>query len=160
MEAHPRTLKSVFRSDVRLTVPLFQRPYVWTASEQWQPLWEEVVATKERVEHGDAVPHFLGAIVLEQKRGSLGSLEVREVIDGQQRLTTLQILIAALRDAFTSHEIDNRMYKRLVKLLVNDEEMVDSADEVHKLWGVPRISVERLPATHCRWLRLVPRRSG
>jgi len=138
MEAHPRTLKTVFRPDVRLTVPLFQRPYLWTLIEQWQPLWEDVLATSDRVERGDTVPHFLGAIVLEQKRGSLGSLEVREVIDGQQRLTTLQILVAALRDAFLTHGVDDRLYKRLVKLLVNDEEMVDGPDEVHKLWPTNR----------------------
>lgn len=34
MEAHPRRLKSVFRPDVRLVVPLFQRPYVWDEEEQ------------------------------------------------------------------------------------------------------------------------------
>lgn len=66
MEADPRTLKTVFGSDVRLTVPLFQRPYVWTASEQWQPLWEDVLAVADRSEHGDVMPHFRGAIVLEQ----------------------------------------------------------------------------------------------
>jgi hypothetical protein len=138
LEAKPRTLRTVFRPDVRLTVPLFQRAYVWTAAEQWQPLWEDVLATNSRVEGGDTIPHFLGAIVLEQKRGALGSLEIREVIDGQQRLTTLQLLIAALRDAFAAHGVDNRPFKRLVKLLVNDEEMVDSADEMHKLWPANR----------------------
>jgi uncharacterized protein with ParB-like and HNH nuclease domain len=117
VEAHPRVLKSVFRSDVRLTVPLFQRPYVWGAAEQWQPLWEDVLDTMDRVEHDGSVPHFLGAIVLEQKRGSLGSLEVREVVDGQQRLTTLQILTAAISDAFIAHDLDGRLFKRLVRLL-------------------------------------------
>ncbi len=134
MEAHPRTLKSVFRSDVRLTVPLFQRPYVWNADEQWEPLWEDVVATRDRAERGDAVPHFLGAIVLEQKRGSLGSLEVRDVIDGQQRLTTLHLLIAAVRDGFADRDLQGRTSKRLSKLLENDPDLVDEPDEQHKLW--------------------------
>lgn len=138
VEAHPRTLKSVFRSDVRLTVPLFQRPYVWSADEQWEPLWEDVVATLERVERGDAVPHFLGAIVLEQKRGSLGSLEVRDVIDGQQRLTTLQLLIAAVRDGFLDHGVQDRTFKWLTKLLENDPDLVDDIDERHKLWPTNR----------------------
>jgi hypothetical protein len=138
LEAHPRTLKSVFRSDVRLTVPLFQRPYVWNADEQWEPLWEDVIATRERVEHGDPVPHFLGAIVLEQKRGSLGSLEVREVIDGQQRLTTLQLLIAAVRDGFLDHAAEGRTIRRLSKLLENDPDLVDEPDEQHKLWPTNR----------------------
>jgi hypothetical protein len=138
VEAHPRTLRTVFRPDVRLTVPLFQRPYVWTADKQWQPLWEDVLTTCDRVERGGVVPHFLGAIVLQQRRGTPGSIEVREVIDGQQRLTTLQLLIAALRDAFVAHDLDGRLFKRVVKLLDNDIEMVDGPDEVHKLWPTNR----------------------
>lgn len=81
MEAHPRRLKTVFRTDVRLVVPLFQRPYVWDEDEQWEPLWDDIVAAFDRRTDTDTAPHFLGAVVLEQKRGSLGSLEVREVID-------------------------------------------------------------------------------
>jgi uncharacterized protein with ParB-like and HNH nuclease domain len=64
VEAHPRTLKSVFRADVRLTVPLFQRPYVWNAEQQWLPLWEDVLAVRDRAAGGDETPHFLGAVVL------------------------------------------------------------------------------------------------
>lgn len=138
VEAHPRRLKTVFRSDVRLVVPLFQRPYVWDEEEQWAPLWEDVVATFDRRGDDETPPHFLGAIVLEQKRGVLGSLEVREVIDGQQRLTTLQILIAALRDTYISLEIRTRLLSRLTKTLVNDADYVDSVDEEFKLWPTNR----------------------
>lgn len=140
MEAHPRTLSVVFQRDVRLTVPLFQRPYVWTAEEQWEPLWEDVLATLgRRTEHEDPVTsHFMGAIVLEQRRGATGSMEVREIIDGQQRLTTLQLLIAAIRDTFVAHGIDNRTVKRLGLLLENDAELIDAEDERHKLWPTNR----------------------
>jgi hypothetical protein len=138
MEAHPRQLKSIFRSDVRLTVPLFQRPYVWNADTQWEPLWEDVLTTRDRVADGDGVPHFLGAIVLEQQRGSTGSLEVREVIDGQQRLTTLQLLIAAVRANVAKHGIQDRTLTRLTKLLENDPDLVDAVDDRHKLWPTNR----------------------
>ena len=138
MEAHPRTLKVVFGSDVRLTVPLFQRPYVWTADTQWEPLWDDVLATADRVFAEDTTPHFLGAIVLEQRRGPTGGIGVREVIDGQQRLTTLQILFAALRDAFEARGLGGRLYKRVARVLVNDEDMVDGPDEQHKLWPTNR----------------------
>lgn len=141
MEAHPRRLKTVFRSDVRLVVPLFQRPYVWDEDGQWAPLWEDVITTfdrREEREEDEIAPHFLGAIVLEQKRGALGSLEVREVIDGQQRLTTLQILIAALRDAYRALGVKTRLLSRLTKTLVNDADYVDSPDEEFKLWPTNR----------------------
>lgn len=132
MDAKPYRLKNVFRSDVRLTVPLFQRPYVWNLEQQWLPLWEDVLDTTGRAAHGDVVPHFLGAVVLEQQRSSTGSLEVRQVIDGQQRLTTLQLIIAAVRDEFVVREIDHKSRRRLTKLLENDPDSVDEPDERHK----------------------------
>lgn len=138
MEAHPRTLKTVFRSDVRLTVPLFQRPYVWNAGTQWQPLWEDVLATRDRASAGDGIPHFLGAIVLEYKTGAHGSLEVREVIDGQQRLTTLQLLIAAVRDTYRERFPAAVIVKRLTKLLENDPDLIDLPEQRHKLWPTNR----------------------
>jgi hypothetical protein len=138
MDAKPHRLKNVFRSDVRLTVPLFQRPYVWNLDLQWLPLWEDVLDTAGRAAHGDVVPHFLGAVVLEQQRSSTGSLEVRQVIDGQQRLTTLQLLIAAVRDGFLARDIDDKSRRRLTKLLENDADSVDEPDERHKLWPTNR----------------------
>lgn len=56
MEAHPRTLRYIFRQEVRLLVPLFQRPYVWEAETQWEPLWEDVLTTVRRTEHGEPAP--------------------------------------------------------------------------------------------------------
>ncbi|MGV9949212.1 DUF262 domain-containing protein [Rhodococcus aetherivorans] len=138
MEAHPRCLKAVFRSDVRLVVPLFQRPYVWDEEEQWAPLWEDVVTTFDRREEDEIAPHFLGAIVLEQKRSAMGSLEVREVIDGQQRLTTLQVLIAALRDTYLALGVKTRLISRLTKTVENDADLVDGPDEEFKLWPTNR----------------------
>src|SRR5262245_6698839 len=86
---------------MRLEVPLFQRQYVWTRENQWEPLWEDI-ATKFRdflEGRKDNTPaHFLGAMVVDQKQTPVTHVEKRQVIDGQQRLTTLQIFLAALRD--------------------------------------------------------------
>ncbi|PRY39335.1 uncharacterized protein DUF1524 [Geodermatophilus tzadiensis] len=134
MEARPRTLKSVFHPNVRLEVPLFQRRYVWTAEQQWEPLWEDVLATLERMRGDDSLPHFMGAIVLEHVRRPHGSIEVRQVIDGQQRLTTLQLMTAAVRDVAVELGASTRTVKRLGVLLENDPEIIDSADDVFRLW--------------------------
>lgn len=135
MEAHPRNLTRIFHADLRLIVPLFQRPYVWQADEQWLPLWEDVLATRDRVADGGIMPHFLGAVVLEAKNTAHGGLEVREVIDGQQRLTTLQLLIAAVRDSFQARGFgDDRTAKRLNKLVRNDLDLVELADEEFRFW--------------------------
>ncbi len=99
MHAEDRTLGIVFETSVRMMVPLFQRPYVWNESKNWEPLWEAVnTALERRLVDKKPRPHFLGAIVLDQLDTFTGEVGARQVIDGQQRLTTLQITIAAIRD--------------------------------------------------------------
>jgi hypothetical protein len=102
------TIAQLFGSQTRHTVPLFQRPYVWNREEQWEPLWEDIAGLLERIEarQGEAVvaSHFLGTIVLEQTPNVTGSLPRREVIDGQQRLTTLQIILKAAEHALATTE--------------------------------------------------------
>lgn len=101
-------IAQVFGTQTRHTVPLFQRPYVWNREEQWEPLWEDVLGLLERLENrqGEAsvASHFLGTIVLEQAPNPTGSLPRREVIDGQQRLTTLQLLLKASEHALAAVE--------------------------------------------------------
>ncbi|NTW38522.1 MAG: DUF262 domain-containing protein, partial [Cellulomonadaceae bacterium] len=138
MEAHPRRLKAVFGRDVRLVVPLFQRAYVWSEEKQWAPLWQDVLATYERSQDDEPSAHFLGAVVLQLRPGALGAIEQREIIDGQQRLTTLQLLIAAVSDAFTRRGLDTKVSRRLRKLIENDPDTVDDEIELHKLWPTNR----------------------
>jgi hypothetical protein len=101
-------IAQVFGAQTRHTVPLFQRPYVWSQEAQWEPLWEDVSGLLERLERREddapVASHFLGTIVLEQVSNPTGSLPRREVIDGQQRLTTLQILLKACEHALSEVE--------------------------------------------------------
>ena len=76
-----------------------QRPYVWNEENQWKPLWSDVVRLAERIlRQPDSKhhPHFLGAVVLQQVQKPTGLMQERTIIDGQQRLTTLQLLLHAL----------------------------------------------------------------
>lgn len=100
MDANAVSVLEIFEKKMRLEVPLFQRQYVWHQQEQWQPLWEDISRKfVERLEgRVDAPVHFLGAMVLDQKHTPATHVEKRQIIDGQQRLTTLQIFLAALRD--------------------------------------------------------------
>lgn len=106
----------LFGSQTRHTVPLFQRPYVWSQEEQWEPLWEDLHGLIKRIiERGDNSPvagHFLGTVVLEQAPNQTGSLPRREVIDGQQRLTTLQLLLKAAQHALQNIELASGLEKR------------------------------------------------
>ncbi len=92
-----KTPREVFYSPQRLLVPLFQRPYVWSLERQWQPLWFDVQRLAERIaDRQPTPPHFLGAVVLQQQPNEIGTLTIRTIIDGQQRLTTLQLLLDAV----------------------------------------------------------------
>lgn len=97
MDTHVRTPQEIFLQPQHLVVPPFQRPYVWDKEEQWVPLWQEVRRLADiRLEDRFSNPtHFLGAVVVQAQQPVPGNLQANNVIDGQQRLTTLQLLMDA-----------------------------------------------------------------
>jgi len=102
MRPDTHTVQQLFERDVRYIVPLYQRPYVWDEQHQWAPLWDDVSALLTHQEDGDATgawTHFLGATVLDQEGMVPGQIPRFTVIDGQQRLTTLQLLLTAAAKA-------------------------------------------------------------
>src|SRR4051812_18909525 len=98
MKPDTRTVWELFERDVRYIVPLYQRPYVWKEDEQWDPLWQDILTLIEHQESGNGqhYSHFMGALVLDQMIQAPGKIPVYTVIDGQQRLTTLQVLLSAV----------------------------------------------------------------
>lgn len=86
-------LAKIFSSDFDYSIPSYQRPYAWTEVQAGE-LFSDLVDffTKEKDD-----TYFLGSIVLIKEEGKPPA----EVIDGQQRLTTLTILLAALTTQFT-----------------------------------------------------------
>ncbi len=100
MKANAVSLLAIFEPRLQLEVPLFQRQYVWNRTDHWEPLWEDIARKFTSFIEGqhDAPPHFLGAMVLDQQQLPVTHTPKRQVIDGQQRLTTLQIFLAAFRD--------------------------------------------------------------
>ena len=117
---------------------------------QWEPLWEDVrnVAENylEELERSgnDGVeaeqrtsPHFLGAVVLKQVPTAARDIDQREVIDGQQRVTTLQLLLDAIQQICeeSDHPYVKGAARRLAKFVTNDEELIgEDKLQVFKLW--------------------------
>jgi hypothetical protein len=138
MKADKVDLATVLGKPVRYLVPMFQRPYVWRQEEQWQPLWEDIRAVLERqlddTPDNDALPHFLGAVVLDQVMTPTGMIESRYVIDGQQRLTTLLLFISAARSLALERGFEGPA-QILEKILFNDPVLLKSPD--HKFKIVP-----------------------
>lgn len=104
MQSIPRSIYDLFDTKHRYVVPLFQRQYVWSKETQWEPLWEDILSkTLDRLENRDSYPHFMGAMVFEQILTFGNQIPAHTVIDGQQRLTTLQLFLAAFRDLATKY---------------------------------------------------------
>jgi hypothetical protein len=94
----------LFNGRVQFVVPVYQRAYVWNANDNWSVLWDDIADVAQRyLDDPSADPpqkHFLGPIVLDQQPSEVGGIDRRLVIDGQQRLTTLQVLLSAAIAAF------------------------------------------------------------
>ena len=141
--------KKLFQKEVRYVIPPFQRPYVWSLDQQWGPLWEDVrnvaegylealerSGNDEVKAESETTPHFLGAIVLRQVSTATKDLEQREVIDGQQRVTTLQLLLDAIQQVCEGfdQQYAKSAGRRLSKLVTNDKELITEGHHVFKLW--------------------------
>jgi hypothetical protein len=134
MEANTRKLERIFDQTITYQVPLFQRPYVWKQEDNWAPLWEDIQTLLDKHLLGAKVhAHFLGAVVLEQLPNQTGSIESRQVIDGQQRFTTLQLFLMAARDLATRHNA-GKYIERFTDLVANRRSKIDHDDEVFKVW--------------------------
>ena len=100
MKAGETTVLKLLQGSKVFLIPNFQRRYSWRAKE-WELLWSDLIR-EAGVDHStssqDLDGHFLGSIVLHPAGGTASVLMQHLVIDGQQRLTTILILLAALRD--------------------------------------------------------------
>lgn len=90
MEAGKRTIRDIFNRGRNLEIPFFQRAYVWN-TEQWQRFLEDM-----RMVSITQKPYFLGSVILKQQETSSNKDSILTVIDGQQRLTTLNIFLKVL----------------------------------------------------------------
>src|ERR1700736_5222928 len=101
LSAHEQAVSRIFSDDYVFNIPSYQRPYAWT-TEQARPLFDDLIGFMKggaaNVE--DLPPYFLGSIVLIKTDG----LPDADVVDDQQRLTTLSLLLSALRANLSERE--------------------------------------------------------
>ncbi len=111
MEANPVRIIQYFDGTKQSLIPLFQRPYTW-GKDMWTVRWEDIMA---HYDAGESVSHFMGAVVSIPVKTVPVGVNKHLVIDGQQRLTTLAIILAVLReavDAKTAERIDDYLINR------------------------------------------------
>ena len=136
------TTSTLFSAEVQYKVPHYQRRYVWDKTN-WLTLWENILAHLELEIEGDAdgkydlkdleqckhtskekvKKHFTGIIVI--RKISEGPPEIFEVIDGQQRLMTFQIILCVIRDILRSENFTEEAMgpQNLIKYTFSSEKV-------------------------------------
>jgi uncharacterized protein with ParB-like and HNH nuclease domain len=92
-------------------IPLYQRPYSWKEKE-WETLWDDICGCHRP--DGKLDPHFMGAIVSLTVTTLPVGVRKDLIIDGQQRLTTVSILLCAIR-----RFLDEKTKERIADFLIN-----------------------------------------
>ena len=95
MKASETTFQHVIEGTKQYVVPLFQRPYCWE-KKQWEDLWNDIAELHEGT---GGRSHFIGSIVTLQTQSVPEGVQKFLLIDGQQRLTTIFVLLILLRDS-------------------------------------------------------------
>jgi hypothetical protein len=146
-----RTFKDMLNGTVRYEIPFFQRGYAWNRKE-WDQLFldiqEQILDEVNSDSPIDQVEYFFGPIVVVDKVGGEPELKEFQVVDGQQRITTIYLLLGIIREQIRAKKhlsADALDYlSKLDRYLVND---VGGADDYKKL-KVFSSKGDRLPTYH------------
>ncbi len=144
MEPRNYSMADLFEMQCVYLVPKYQRQYVWSLEDQWEPLWLDVTEISsalyddaQRKGEGDidtnhVDSHFLGAVVLKVGGSTPEAAKIWKVIDGQQRITTIQLLMAATYSALRKYEL-NKAAGRISLLIKNSTGELDNKFKIsHK----------------------------
>ena len=101
IKAKELQLEKIFANEYRFDIPDYQRPYAWTTEQTAELLDDLLYAMGQGEDSTEASPYFLGSIVIIQ---NASSKPVANVVDGQQRITTLTILLCVLRELAAEDE--------------------------------------------------------
>ncbi len=104
MDARAKTVREILYAGNQYLIPFFQREYSWK-QRHWKRLRDDLWAL---LEDGGSSQHFLGPLVCTPMSGNVpAEVPAFQLIDGQQRLTTLTLILAALRDVASEHGMDD-----------------------------------------------------
>ena len=103
-EPSKTTLRDMLRNDNYYVIPRFQRPFSWDG-DNFADFWRDL--TKD-----ESTGYFIGPMVIWQERDS----HIARVVDGQQRLTTIMMMLCAIRDKFAEFD-ENDLASALHQLI-------------------------------------------
>lgn len=128
MKAGECNLQKILNGAVQFQVPIYQRKYSWK-EEQCKQLWNDIIAVSDK----EAQSHFIGSIVYIDMGTPLGRPQQFSLIDGQQRLTTLSLLLIALARTIDEKDLQEevcRSAKLMNYFMLNQDE---AGDDQYKL---------------------------
>lgn len=138
MDADDHPVEVVLKEARRFVVPLYQRKYQWD-DERLNPFWEDVEAKAREVLDGSSrFEHYMGALILSpvDTGSQIGRTPVVQVVDGQQRLTTFQLFLAALREVARDYELTDVM-EHVTAYLKNDPKSKEKDEPLAKFKLTP-----------------------
>lgn len=127
MQADDHAVEEILAESRRFMVPLYQRKYQWH-DRQLIPFWEDVEAKAIEVLEGESkFHHYMGALILAPvgEAAQIGITPRVQVVDGQQRLTTFQLFLAALREVARKHGCSD-VVEHVVDYLYNKPKSKDT----------------------------------
>lgn len=127
MDATKGNIYTILNGNKQFLIPVYQRYYSWE-TEQCSRLWKDIVDMQKKGKIG----HFVGSIVNIAEQAMPTGVQKYMIIDGQQRLTTLSLLLIALRDYAEKHPEDPTVNaRRIDNMLLKNE--YEEGDERYKL---------------------------
>ena len=127
MDARKGNIYEILNGNKQFLIPVYQRYYSWDI-EQCKRLWNDIVEMQKKGKMG----HFVGSIVNIAEQAMPTGVQKYMIIDGQQRMTTLSLLLLALRDYAIKNPDDTTINSRRIdNMLLKNE--YESGDERYKL---------------------------
>ena len=138
MKTDDYRVEVVLKETRRFVVPLYQRKYQWD-NKRLKPFWEDVEAkAREVLDASIRFEHYMGALILSPMDAGtqIGRTPVVQVVDGQQRLTTFQLFLAALREVARDYDLTDIM-ENVTEYLENDPKSKEKDEPLAKFKLIP-----------------------
>ena len=111
MKAQEKTIGHTLLPPQVLKVPIYQRTYSWSQERQLNTFWSQLKEKADAVRAGndEVLSHYFGALLLVPSDGMHGELQTYNIVDGQQRLTTVMLCLSAFRQLAELNGYDRPM---------------------------------------------------
>ena len=127
MDVEKGSIVKLLNGQFQYIIPVYQRKYSWLPDVQCKRLWDDIV----KMVKGHKKHHFVGSIVSIEEKKSLMEVQKQLIIDGQQRMTTLSLLMIALRDYLKENGVGDEVDQSITNLILKNPSR--KGDDAYKM---------------------------